>query len=573
MKKPLALLACTGLATVVAIIALDHRTPALPTPPQPANFQATATPRPASDVATANQTTPRHTTSGMGQLENRRQPRLLDGERRFARTDLAKVMPSVTAPVADWRTFAPAKLTVVPLDGMPLEFTARSVTNDGRRTTWVGTNPTDGATLVAVATETLWDAIITIPGADEYNIKVTPEMVRTFETSSVGAVCGSPILEADALVRAAKEALDTSSTQLATGAAITLYTSDLLVLYDEGTRTDWGSAAETENRIAAVVAAGNTYLTDSKVDNFQWRLVGTKETPAYTGTNSLEDDLDNLADPRTTLGRFARDQRTIFGADQVMFIVSGDKDYAGIAFIPGYLSVVSHPGTAATAAHELAHNLGCNHDRETAEAADNDGHYYYGHRFTYNSKDVGTLMSYADYYIPYFSNPSVTYEGIATGVESGQPKAADNARWLREHAENISTLMATKQVELPVITTQPSAVTITAGQSFSLRVTATGNELTYQWTKGGVNIAGATSATYSKASATTADSGSYAVTVTNSAGSVTSNAVAVTVNAAPVTTTPSSSGGSSGGGGGSFGLLGAAAFLALLGAGRANRPR
>jgi hypothetical protein len=48
-------------------------------------------------------------------------------------------------------------------------------------------------------------------------------------------------------------------------------------------------------------------------------------------------------------------------------------------------------------------------------------------------------------------------------------------------------------------------------QSFS--VTATGTGLTYQWQKGGVNIAGATSSTYTINNIATTDAGNYTVIV------------------------------------------------------------
>ncbi len=83
----------------------------------------------------------------------------------------------------------------------------------------------------------------------------------------------------------------------------------------------------------------------------------------------------------------------------------------------------------------------------------------------------------------------------------------------------------------PSITAQPQPVTITAGSSASFSVTATGTAtLAYQWQKGGVNIAGATAATYSIASAQATDAGNYTVVVTNGAGSVTSGAATLTVN-------------------------------------------
>ena len=86
----------------------------------------------------------------------------------------------------------------------------------------------------------------------------------------------------------------------------------------------------------------------------------------------------------------------------------------------------------------------------------------------------------------------------------------------------------------PAITSQPSSETVTAGQSASFSVTATGSPTpTYQWQKNGVNIAQATSSTYTIPSTATSDAGSYQVVVSNSAGSVTSNGATLTVNSAP----------------------------------------
>jgi pectate lyase len=82
----------------------------------------------------------------------------------------------------------------------------------------------------------------------------------------------------------------------------------------------------------------------------------------------------------------------------------------------------------------------------------------------------------------------------------------------------------------PTITTQPSAQSVTAGQSATFTVVATGSgTLTFQWTKGGANIAGANSATYAIASTTTADIGTYSVVVANSVSSVTSTSVSLAV--------------------------------------------
>lgn len=88
----------------------------------------------------------------------------------------------------------------------------------------------------------------------------------------------------------------------------------------------------------------------------------------------------------------------------------------------------------------------------------------------------------------------------------------------------------------PVIVVQPQgpAGPVYEGQSLSLTVSAVGNPtLAYQWTKGGANISGQTSATLALNSIHVSDSGSYAVVITNSYGSVTSSVVALVVQSGP----------------------------------------
>jgi hypothetical protein len=85
----------------------------------------------------------------------------------------------------------------------------------------------------------------------------------------------------------------------------------------------------------------------------------------------------------------------------------------------------------------------------------------------------------------------------------------------------------------PTLSTSPATQTITAGATVTFSVTAAGTApFGYQWKKDGAVLSGATNATYSVAAATSASAGSYTVTVTNIAGSVTSAAAVLTVNPA-----------------------------------------
>ncbi|HVU36634.1 MAG TPA: immunoglobulin domain-containing protein [Opitutaceae bacterium] len=82
----------------------------------------------------------------------------------------------------------------------------------------------------------------------------------------------------------------------------------------------------------------------------------------------------------------------------------------------------------------------------------------------------------------------------------------------------------------PIVITPPSAQTVTDGAPAVLTVAATGTPpVTFQWQKNGMNIAGATQATFTLPVATPTDAGTYAVIVTNAAGSVTTVPVLLTV--------------------------------------------
>jgi len=114
--------------------------------------------------------------------------------------------------------------------------------------------------------------------------------------------------------------------------------------------------------------------------------------------------------------------------------------------------------------------------------------------------------------------------------------AADNGSLFSVVVSNsggsVTSNDATLTVRIPpTITAQPADTTVRVGQKARFSVTATGTApLHYQWTKNGVNITGATKASYMTPPTTTEDNGAlFAVTVSNLAGSVTSNNAILTV--------------------------------------------
>lgn len=96
------------------------------------------------------------------------------------------------------------------------------------------------------------------------------------------------------------------------------------------------------------------------------------------------------------------------------------------------------------------------------------------------------------------------------------------------------------QVEIDMANISPASFStalnattaVTAGQTMTLTVVVTGGlePYSYQWYKDNNAIAGATAATYAKASTTTADSGTYKVVVHDVYGNIISSSTVATVS-------------------------------------------
>ena len=99
-----------------------------------------------------------------------------------------------------------------------------------------------------------------------------------------------------------------------------------------------------------------------------------------------------------------------------------------------------------------------------------------------------------------------------------------------------ATLTVNAAPVAPSITTQPANASVMEPATATFSVVATGDApLSYQWMKNGVNIGGATSASYITPPTTMADNGAlFSVVVTNAAGSATSANATLTVTPAPV---------------------------------------
>ncbi|MEN3941722.1 immunoglobulin domain-containing protein [Prosthecobacter sp. SYSU 5D2] len=122
-------------------------------------------------------------------------------------------------------------------------------------------------------------------------------------------------------------------------------------------------------------------------------------------------------------------------------------------------------------------------------------------------------------------------DGISPGTSTVKVKARDLDNNLVEQSFAVTVVKGHK---LPVITRQPVSVAVQPGKKATLKVTATGTDILYQWRKGGVNITGATKNTHIIAAVQEGDVGEYDVQVSNATTVLTSDTVRVDFRSAPV---------------------------------------
>lgn len=128
----------------------------------------------------------------------------------------------------------------------------------------------------------------------------------------------------------------------------------------------------------------------------------------------------------------------------------------------------------------------------------------------------------------------MSFNGISFGAfGNGRTVAHDEIR-LGETWASVTTGGTTTPATAPAIVTAPSAVTTYAGNTAEFTAAFSGNPApTYQWFLGNTAIAGATAARLTIPNVQAANAGSYKLTATNSAGSVTTTPVTLTVTPTP----------------------------------------
>lgn len=232
--------------------------------------------------------------------------------------------------------------------------------------------------------------------------------------------------------------LPSHAASASTGAA-TVPTIDLLVVHTADTTAAAGGIAAIRLSAELAVLQTNTALANSQVPA-RVRLVHVEEL-AYTESHVLTQDLARLTDRTDGHLDQVHALRDRVGADLVtLFVEHNATSSTGHAWLlsPGFYNnpasalygfsvVMRRASNSFILAHELGHNLGLAHDRDTGGGVPVFP-FAYGYRDSPYLRDIMAYPCSAAPcpLIPHFSNPRVLWQGRPTGRED----SADNARAL-----------------------------------------------------------------------------------------------------------------------------------------------
>jgi len=272
--------------------------------------------------------------------------------------------------------------------------------------------------------------------------------------------------------------------------------------------------------------------------NIPWRLWPEPGIPLPTPDSYATDTLPDVTNCYQRVGAYAAPTATFYRPTYASIMKGGDYSFGPVNSEAIILAIYAKTGpmlsvtpTAASSVRILSGQQQVFTPNKWAAPATITTKWYLNDSTTsYATTDTLTIK-YAD---------------LTPGTYTLKCVVKDSTTMVRNDPQNLTqdTVSWTVTIgDMPLITQQPTDVSVTAGQLASFSVTATGSNLTYQWRKAGVAITGATAATCTISSTSASDAGSYTCVVTNGSGSASSTAATLTVAAAP------SSGGSGGGGG------------------------
>lgn len=222
---------------------------------------------------------------------------------------------------------------------------------------------------------------------------------------------------------------------------------DVLVVYDQGAADKAGGDGAVQVYIKNLVNETNLGYENSQV-NLRIFLAGASLINYDETGFDWSKALSQLVDPADGHLDEVPALRDAASADLTVFLVGHYDDYCGIShhmtelsadFAPYAYAVVSYDCASAnfSFAHELGHLMGSQHDRPNKGIETGVFSYSYGYQDpqgnfrTIMAEPGGCLTCLR---INYWSNPSVTYQNLPTGIDPTAVDAADNAKSLDDAA-------------------------------------------------------------------------------------------------------------------------------------------
>ena len=437
------------------------------------------------------------------------------------------------------------EVTISLPDGRVLRATRQQVTEDNAKgvKSWVGTFTEQPGSIVSFSTVRGVTSGFISYGTETYEVvparaagKHILFRVDDSKLPSVELEDSQKQPQADRDVSSMASDYGIGATTATTGGSVI----DLLVVYTPAARVAHGQATLVSMIQNGVAMANQAYL-NSKVA-ITLNLVGTQEI-AYV-ESGVQASLDALRG--TTDGKMdsVHALRNSVGAD-VVTLISDDADACGIAgvmtsvstsFASNAFNVVKASCLSQhSLAHEIGHNMGNKHDRESTTGS---GAYPYSYGFRRCVSDgtgFRTVMAYSctgASRVAWFSNPNAYYNGYATGIayETSPTSSADNARSMNNTAATVAAFRSTSGSIAPSVTlpAAPTALAATAASASAVNLRWTDNatnETGYvvQRSQNGVDFTqiatlGAGTVSYSSSGLAASTNYYYRVRAYNSAG-------------------------------------------------------
>lgn len=313
----------------------------------------------------------------------------------------------------------------------------RGYKNNSGSQTWIGViSNTPGSNIVLIIKGNEVFGTIDIPKVGRFSIKPISDTTHLIEQINLSS---DHIKGTDAMIpdRALKARLQPEQQ----GSEIAISSDDgsiidVYVAFDQDAPGGSVDASKAQSLAELFVAYTNQAYINSNINQRLW-LVGTVDGYDYrdVNTGSLTSDLNAV-----TIGSIEglHDKRDEHHADLVMFFTpETNVNYcAGLAWLQtttndtsfnayGFSVMSACSYGQSIFAHELGHNMGSRHDWYLDSGVTPAS---IGHGYVDTANGFITIMSYTSRCdvlgkscdrIPYFSNPSVSYNGFPTGIASG----------------------------------------------------------------------------------------------------------------------------------------------------------